>query len=279
MLYHDHYKNKTALVTGGGSGIGRALCLELAKAGAIVICTDINETAANETATLTERGSITAKQLDVSQLIAFEEIISGTIAQYGRLDIIFNNAGIAVSGEMRDVSPAQWKKIFDINFFGVLYGSQTAYGYMVKQGGGQIVNIASLAGLINDMVLLAPYSVTKHAVVSYSRSLRLEAKGLGVKVNVVCPGYIRTAIAVNGVMANTNDAWNESAKETIAVKGIGPEKAVRYMLEKVAANKGIIVFPFVYKLLLLASVLFKGPYKLFAGKYMERYRKKYRVDS
>jgi NAD(P)-dependent dehydrogenase (short-subunit alcohol dehydrogenase family) len=275
-MYRNYYKDKTVLITGGGSGIGQALCLELANAGAIVICTDVDEHKAKETAALTTNGHIIAKKLDVVRLEDFESTTKWIIETYGRLDIIFNNAGIALSGEMRDMSPEQWKRVLDINLLGVIYGSQVAYGQMVRQGSGQIVNIASLAGLINDLVLLAPYSVSKHAVVSYSRSLRMEAKQLGVKVNVICPGYIRTQIAVNGVTANTNDAWDENARETVAVKGIGPEKAARYMLEKITANKGIIVFPFVYKPLLWASVLFKGFYRMGIQRYLKTYRKKYR---
>lgn len=275
-MYHNYYKDKTVLITGGGSGIGQALCLELSIAGAIVICTDVDGHKARETAALAINVNIIAKKLDVTRLEDFESVTKWIIETYGRLDIIFNNAGIALSGEMRDVSPAQWKQILDTNLLGVIYGSQVAYEQMLGQGFGQIVNIASLAGLINDMVLLAPYSVSKHAVVSYSRSLRMEAKQLGVKVNVICPGYIRTQIAINGATANTNDAWDENARETIAIKGIGPEKAVRYMLEKVAGNKGIVVFPFVYKPLLWASVLFKGFYHIGIQHFLKTYRKKYR---
>lgn len=275
-MYHNYYKNKTVLITGGGSGIGQALCLELAKAGAIVVCTDVDVQKGLETVALAANGNIIAKKLDVTELQDFEAVTNWILKTYGRLDIIFNNAGIALSGEMRDISPEQWKRVLDVNLLGVIYGSQVAYAQMLRQGSGQIVNIASLAGLINDLVLLAPYSVSKHAVVSYSRSLRMEAKQLGVKVNVICPGYIRTQIAINGATAKTNEAWNENARETVAVKGIGPEKAARHMLEKVAANKGIIVFPFVYKPLLWASVLFRGFYKMGIQRFLKTYRKKYR---
>jgi len=273
---HNYYKDKIVLVTGGGSGIGQALCLELAIAGATVICTDVDGHKAAETAALATDSHIIVKKLDVTRLEDFESVTNWIVETYGRLDVIFNNAGIALSGEMRDMSPVQWKQILDVNLLGVIYGSQVAYKQMLQQGSGQIVNIASLAGLINDMVLLAPYSVSKHAVVSYSRSLRMEAKQLGVKVNVVCPGYIRTQIAINSATANTNDDWNVSARETIAVKGIGPEKAARYMLEKVAGDKGIIVFPFVYKPLLWTSVLFKGFYRIWIQYYLKTYRRKYR---
>lgn len=275
-MYGNYYQNKIILITGGGSGIGQALCLELAAAGAKVICTDINEDKAKETAALSGTGNISTQKLDVTQASDFESTIHWIVETYDRLDIIFNNAGIALSGEMRDILPIQWKQVMDINLLGVIYGSQAAYGQMLKQGAGQIVNIASFAGILNDMVLVSPYSVSKHAVVSYTRSLRMEAKQLGVKVNVICPGYIRTPIAINAATANTNDAWDEVARETVAVKGIGPEKAVRYMLEKIARNKGIVIFPFVYKLILWGAVVFKGIYLLGIQRYLKTYREKYR---
>ncbi len=95
-MYNNYYHNKIALVTGGGSGIGRGLCIRLAEAGAIVICTDVDQVKAVETSSITRESKIIAKKLDVAQLTEFENVITEIIAQYGRLDLIFNNAGIAI---------------------------------------------------------------------------------------------------------------------------------------------------------------------------------------
>jgi len=278
-MYNNYYRDKIALVTGGGSGIGRELCLKLAAGGATVICADIDLAKAAETVALDESERIFAKQLDVSKLSEFEKVISDVVANYGKLDLVFNNAGIALSGEMRDISTEEWERVFDINFFGVLYGSQTAYQYMLKQGSGQIVNIASLAGLMDYLVLMAPYSVTKHAVVNYTKLLRTEAKALGVKVSVVCPGFIRTNIAINATTVNANEKWDEKSLKLVEEKGLGPHKAADYILKRVRRNKGVIVFPFVYRPLLWLTILFKGVYKIVVRKNLKDYREKYRNNT
>src|ERR1700744_3642025 len=101
-MYNNYYRNKIAVVTGGGSGIGRGLCIKLAEAGATVICTDIDLAKAEETVLLIDSGQVIAKRLDVTQFNQVENVIAEIIAQHGRLDLMFNNAGIAISGELRD---------------------------------------------------------------------------------------------------------------------------------------------------------------------------------
>lgn len=278
-MYNNYFQNKVILVTGGGSGIGRGLCTKLATAGAIVICTDIDADKATETVSLISGSqiAITASQLDVTQPAAFETLIAWIVTQHSRVDFIFNNAGIAISGEIRDIEIADWKKIININFLGVLYGSQTAYRYMVQRGSGQIVNIASAAGLIDHLALMAPYSVTKHAVVNYTKLLRLEAKALGVKANVVCPGFISTAIGENAIAPNANQRWTKYAINEVA-KGISVDKAVDHILNGVVANKAVIIFPFQVKVIYLFTRLFPGIYKMVMRKLVSDYRKKYRLE-
>ncbi|HTD98353.1 MAG TPA: SDR family oxidoreductase [Mucilaginibacter sp.] len=276
-MYSDYYLNKIALITGGGSGIGRALCIKLAEAGATVICSDVDPEKADETVSLCRQGQAVAEKLDVAQLAAFESLIAETVNEHGRIDLIFNNAGIAVSGEIRDIPLDQWRKIIDINFMGVLYGSQTAYHYMLKQGSGQIVNIASAAGLIDYLALMAPYSVTKHAVVNYTKLLRIEAKALGIKANVVCPGFISTSIGVNAIAPNAKPSWSDDAIKMVS-KGISPEKAVDQILKGVARNKEVIIFPFEVKGILLFTRLFKGLYRKTIQKQIAVFRTKHRVN-
>src|SRR3954470_23021183 len=109
-MYSKYYLNKTALVTGGGSGMGRGLCQKLAECGALVICTDINLENAEETARLIGGGTVIAKRLDVTRPEDFEEVIAGIVTEHGRLDLIFNNAGMGISGELRDFTLKHWKK-------------------------------------------------------------------------------------------------------------------------------------------------------------------------
>ncbi|WP_259071465.1 SDR family NAD(P)-dependent oxidoreductase [Mucilaginibacter sp. X4EP1] len=277
-MYNNYFQHKIILVTGGGSGIGRGLCLQLAAEGAIVFCTDIDLTKANETVSMAINGNVISQNLDVAIEAKFETVIAEIVNRYGRLDLIFNNAGIAVSGEIRDIDISQWKKAIDVNFYGVLNGSQIAYRQMLKQGSGQIVNIASAAGLVDYLGLMAPYSVTKHAVVNYTKILRLEAKALGIKANVVCPGFISTSIGANAINPNANRQWNDYAIELVA-KGISIEKAINKILAGVAANKEVIIFPFQAKIIYCVTQLFTGLYKMTMQKVVKDYREKYRLPT
>ena len=191
----EHYKDKIAIVTGGASGIGRALCEELGRRGAQVVVADINMEGAERTAsTITAAGGrVRAVHVDVTKAEDVRRLIQETASAHGRLDFMFNNAGIVTVGEVRDMDLGHWHRILDINLMGVIYGTTAAYALMIKQGFGHIVNTASAAGL-GPFPLLASYVMTKHAVVGLSTTLRLEGAGLGVKVSVVCPGFVRTEI-------------------------------------------------------------------------------------
>jgi NAD(P)-dependent dehydrogenase (short-subunit alcohol dehydrogenase family) len=277
-MFNNYYADKIVLITGGGSGIGRELCLKLAEAGATIICTDIDpDSAALTISSIADTSKVVARKLNVTQLAEFENVIEETITRYGRLDLIFNNAGIAISGELRDITVEEWKKVMDINFFGVINGSQTAYRHMLKQGSGQIVNIASAAGLIDYLALMAPYSVSKHAVVNYTKILRTEAKKLGIKANVVCPGFIGTSIGANAIVANARPSWNDYAIEMVA-KGISVDKAASCILKGVAKNKETIIFPFEARVIYLVTRLFKGLFRKVMQKQIKDFRANYRVS-
>jgi NAD(P)-dependent dehydrogenase (short-subunit alcohol dehydrogenase family) len=276
-MYNNYYQNKIAVVTGGGSGIGRGLCIRLAEANATVICTDIDLAKAEETVSLIGKGQVISKKLDITQLVDIENVIKETVTQYGRLDLIFNNAGIAVSGEIRDISANDWKKIIDINFFGVLNGSNAAYQQMLIQGFGQIVNIASAAGLIDHLALMAPYSVTKHAVVNYTKILSIEAKELGIMANVVCPGFISTSIGNNAIAPGAKQNWKDYAIKMVS-KGISIDKAADHILRGVKSNKKVIVFPFEVRVIALFTRLFGSLYAMIMQKQVKDYRKNYRIN-
>jgi NAD(P)-dependent dehydrogenase (short-subunit alcohol dehydrogenase family) len=276
-MYNNYYRDKVVLVTGGGSGMGRGLCEGLAECGAIVTCTDINLKNIEETVRLIGKDTVTARKLDVTQQADFEEVIADIVKEHGRIDLIFNNAGIGISGELRDLSIEHWKKVLDINFYGVLYGSQTAYLQMLKQGFGQIVNTASLAGLLDMIPLIGPYSVSKHAVLNYTRVLRYEAKAFNIKANTVCPGYIDTPIIDALPAVNAKSGWNREAIKQFE-PGLPVSKAVEYILNGVARNKEVILFPRVARLLLHFSRLFKGLYLKASDKSLKDFREKFRLN-
>ncbi len=238
----DKFKDTTAIVTGGGSGIGRALCRELGKRGAVVIAADVNLKGAKETAASIPKAK--AASLDVTKPEDVKKLIHDAANEHGKLDYIFNNAGIVVIGEARDLDDEHWRRHIDVNLMGVVYGTTTAYKLMVKQGFGHIINIASMAGLMGTPTL-APYSLTKHGVVGLSTALRAEGKGLNVKVSVVCPGLVQTPMAT-GIKALNADT--EKFLAPITNIFISAEKTARLILDGVAKNKAIIVFPFAARL-------------------------------
>jgi NAD(P)-dependent dehydrogenase (short-subunit alcohol dehydrogenase family) len=232
--------DKTAIVTGGASGIGKGFCEELGRYGADVVIADINVEEANRVAANLEASGARAEavRLDVTMEEEVRTLIHETAAEKGKLDYIFNNAGIGIGGEVQDMNLEQWKRIVDVNLWGVVYGTLAAYKVMVKQGSGHIVNTASGAGLVATPLLTA-YSMTKHGVVGLSTGLRAEGAGLGVKVSVVCPGYIDTPIFDSSEYVNTSKDVAMSLVPA-RLKAMRAEDCARAALRGVARNRSII---------------------------------------
>jgi NAD(P)-dependent dehydrogenase (short-subunit alcohol dehydrogenase family) len=238
------FKDKIAIVTGGGAGIGEALSKELAGRGAHVVVADVDIEAADRVASsiAAAGGHAEACRRDVSNEQQVADLIEQTADKFGRLDYLFNNAGIAVGGDARDLTPEQWRRVLDVDLYGVIYGTFAAYPLMVRQGFGHIVNVASVTGLV-PQPMNAPYATAKHGVVGLSLSLRLEAADLGVKVSVVCPGYVKTNIYENVELVGVD----RSVVARTPIKGIEAPKAARAILEGVRRNQPVIVFPAVFR--------------------------------
>jgi len=242
------------IITGAAAGIGFALAKACVARGDAVIMADIDALNVKKMADrLTGLGSGFARgvQLDVTCAADIEGVIKEAVAEYGKVDYFFNNAGVAVSGEVRDLELEHWKKVIDVNLFGVINGCHAVYPVMVAQRSGHIINIASLAGLI-PFVTNVPYSASKHAVVGLSNTLRLEGEGLGVRVSVVCPGFVKTDIY------DSSDAINvdkDKLNESIPFTAIDADVAAFKILNGVKKNHGVIIFPFYAKLLWWVSRL------------------------
>lgn len=238
------FSNKTAVVTGGGSGIGRALAIELASRGAKVCVADLHLEAAQQVAEACGPKARAVK-LDVRDAAAVKDCIDSFTWEMGRLDYLFNNAGIGIGGETDEIPLAAWQHIVDINVYGVLHGVLAAYPIMVKQGFGHIVNVASLAGL-GPAPLLAPYALTKHAVVGLSTSLRMEAAPRGVKVSALCPAAIETPILDSENPSQFGIKWSPNMRRFLTALAGPPypvDQCASEALDAVEKNKGIIVLP------------------------------------
>jgi NAD(P)-dependent dehydrogenase (short-subunit alcohol dehydrogenase family) len=239
------WKDAVAFVTGGGSGIGRALSLELSRQGARVTVSDIDGDAAAKVAA--EAGGAAAScALDVRDAAAVRAAIEDTAKRGGRLDLLVNNAGIGVAGEAHEIPLAHWDRILDINVRGVVHGIVAGYPIMVRQKSGTILNVASLAGL-GPAPLFTPYSMTKHAIVGLSTSLRIEAATHGVHVSVLCPAAVETPLLD---AANPRDLaevpWAPNARRLLEAFAGPPypvEDLAREALDAVAHDESIIVLP------------------------------------
>jgi NAD(P)-dependent dehydrogenase (short-subunit alcohol dehydrogenase family) len=238
---------KVAFVTGGASGIGAALATKLAGAGAEVWIADRQIDKAQQLAQGLGSGGAKAHaiELDVRDYPSFERAVAGAVQESGRIDYLFNNAGIGVSGEIASYTLDDWNDVFDVNLRGVVHGIQAVYPIMIRQHSGHIVNTASMAGLVTS-ASQASYTAAKHAVVAISRTLRVEAEGHGVQVSALCPGVIRTPILTGGVYGRI-DMPGVSSEDILKswerMRPMEPDKFADRVLRAVLRNDAIIVVP------------------------------------
>jgi NAD(P)-dependent dehydrogenase (short-subunit alcohol dehydrogenase family) len=234
-----NFAGKQAIVTGAGSGIGAALCRALVGAGAEVVCTDIDGDAAERTAAALGTRARSAR-LDVTDAAAVQAAVDEVVGRVGRLDLMFNNAGIVWGGDTELLTLDQWDAIIDVNIRGVVHGVAAAYPLMVRQGHGHIINTASMAGL-TAAGQITSYVTTKHAVVGLSLALRSEAVARGVGVLVVCPSAVETPILDKGAIGGF--VGRDYFLQAQGGKAYDPDRLARDTLKAIEKNKAVLVKP------------------------------------
>lgn len=220
-----------AVVTGAGSGIGRAFALELANRGSKVVCADINPQSAEETAELIRQKSQLAWAVtcDVSQLEQVEALAATASRHFGApANLIVNNAGIGVGGRgIDELSQDDWKITMDVNLWGVIHGCRVFVPAMKSRGRGGVINVASAASFA-AAPFMGPYNVTKAGVLSLTETLAAELAGTAIRVTALCPSFVKTNIVTNGrIPAATSD----TASRLMASTGVSPESVVRKTLK------------------------------------------------
>ena len=184
-----------AIVTGAGSGIGQASAIRLAEEGATVICADINENAAKETAAsiLSTLGRATWAAIDISDSVACTDLVEKTVRDFGSIDILVNNAGVNLPGVFHEVSNETIDRTLNVNVKGAMYLTRAAIPHMLKVGKGSIVNMSSVNGLVSEPYL-SVYSASKGALVMFTRGIALDYAKQGIRCNAICPGWVDTPI-------------------------------------------------------------------------------------
>ncbi|MDO5548773.1 MAG: SDR family NAD(P)-dependent oxidoreductase [Eubacteriales bacterium] len=202
MITEICLKDQVAIVTGGGSGIGRAICVSLGAHGARVVVADMAEERAAETAKLIEEAGGTASSMKVNVTLKddVEKMVANTVEKYGKIDLMYNNAGICSVSDIEVMPEVWWDSIFAVNCKGVFLCSQAVIPQMKKQGGGRIINTASQAGK-GAIPQQVHYCATKAAVIGFTRALAIELKDTGIRVNCFCPGSVMSEMTMREAQA------------------------------------------------------------------------------
>lgn len=241
------FQGSVSIVTGGASGIGRALALELAKrGGAEILLADLQTSLAEEVAEKIRRAGARATviALDVRDGDAVERMVDDAQRRAGRIDYVFNNAGTGVMGETHHLEKRDWDLTIDINVGGVVNVVRAVYPRLVAQGFGHLVNTASMAGLMGAP-FLSVYVGTKHFVVGLSKSMRVEAARHGVRVTALCPGAVKTPLLTGGAIGRSIYDMSDARKLAWWARFRPGDVDVfaKETLDAVAKNEAIIVLP------------------------------------
>lgn len=230
------------LVTGAGSGIGAAIAIDAARRGARVFATDINLESANATADQCRVMKVEAQadKLDVASLADWDSVAARLDSEWGGIDLLINNAGIAVIGRVGEIAIESWQKILTVNQWGVIHGCHVFVPRMKARKAGHILNVASLAGLTPGPEF-GPYNMSKASVIALSETLALELRGSGVGVSVLCPGFLRTNIFESAIGVGAKGTLEPIYRGMTADETMTAEDVARAALDGVERGRIYVV--------------------------------------
>ena len=236
--------DKVVVITGAGSGIGRALALNLAQRGSLLALSDVDEAGLAETVDLVKGAGareVRSDRLDVADRAAFAAYAGSVAEQFGRVNVVINNAGVALAGEFADLTYEDMDWIVGINFWGVVHGTKEFLPHLIASGDGHVVNLSSLFGLISVPGQSA-YNATKYAVRGLTEALREEMlmNGHPVGVTAVHPGGIKTAIARNARVSRNEDK-EATAQLFEKIARMSPERAAEIIVKGILGNKARVL--------------------------------------
>ncbi|MEW2630183.1 SDR family oxidoreductase [Streptomyces sp. NPDC048389] len=245
--YAERFGDRLVLVTGAASGIGRATALAFAEAGARVVAVDRDAEGAVRTADsarLAGAAAAWAETVDVSDEQAMEKLAQKVTSEYGTVDVLVNNAGVGLSGPFLATTSDDWRKVLDVNLWGVIHGCRIFGGLMAERGqGGHIVNVASAAAYLPTRTLPA-YSTSKAAVLMLSECLRAELAGRDIGVTAICPGVVNTNITATTRFAGVDEVEEKRRQKKSArlygLRNYPPEKVAEAILRAVVRNRPVV---------------------------------------
>lgn len=242
---------KVAMVTGGGSGLGREFCKVLAEFGADVICLDLYKDRADETCEMIKgyRQKVLGIEADVSKYGQVQAVFEQIEGAFGRLDVLINNAGITTRGcSIDQLDIKEWHKVLNVNIHGTFYCMREGFKMMIKQKRGSVINIASIAGLCGtdpDVGLMAPYVTSKFAIVGLTKQGAAEYGRYGIRVNSIAPGWhLGTRLGVDAGIVRTEEEINARGRllaSKTPLKRMGEPRELRGLVVYLASDASSFV--------------------------------------
>jgi NAD(P)-dependent dehydrogenase (short-subunit alcohol dehydrogenase family) len=237
--------DKVVVITGAGSGIGRALALDLARRGSLLAISDVDEAGLAETVEQVKAAGareVRSDRLDVADRAAFAAYAEAVAEHFGRVNVVVNNAGVALAGDLTELTYDDLEWIVGVNFWGVVHGTKEFLPHVIASGDGHVVNLSSLFGLVS-MPGQSAYNATKYAVRGMTEALREEMLVAGHKVGVtaVHPGGIKTAIARNARVAANEDQAATAELFDKKMARMTPERAAEIIVKGILANKARVL--------------------------------------